>query len=380
LRSSIAARNHYTQNIKPSDLDNHLLQEEKAARKKREAVLTSLEQHRLSEEQQQLLIPSGAIGQSETLKQKLHRAMQFQKAGLAPPPDSRLFREREVGGSYEEEGDKGWSGGDMGCLKVAGVVSLEKAGDAAVVSKEFLEADNGPAEVDDDVSEERGDVSEKRGKSRTKLRIAGDDVMEEDLEVRRRSGAAAGPVSGFGGLQLGRDIGKKRKKGARGSEGAGYGHVEEQSGGKIGPKGNSLELPKSDKLEASKTSEKRKKKQRAGGEPPEGPVAASAPPTPQQNSQAAMPPNSQQGLSTSTPLPETQKQRRTPFVRMVKRSPEVEEARLGLPILGMEQEIMEAVAERDLVVVCGETGCGKTTQVPQVSRSRLGFKVLLSRL
>jgi hypothetical protein len=36
--------------------------------------------------------------------------------------------------------------------------------------------------------------------------------------------------------------------------------------------------------------------------------------------------------------------------------------REGLPILGMEQEVMEAVSQSDVVVLCGETGCGKTTQ------------------
>ncbi|CAD7700877.1 unnamed protein product [Ostreobium quekettii] len=49
----------------------------------------------------------------------------------------------------------------------------------------------------------------------------------------------------------------------------------------------------------------------------------------------------------------------------VTRPPEVEEARMGLPVVGVEQEFMEAVTHNDVVVVCGQTGSGKTTQVPQ---------------
>ncbi|KAK9798902.1 hypothetical protein WJX73_005276 [Symbiochloris irregularis] len=49
----------------------------------------------------------------------------------------------------------------------------------------------------------------------------------------------------------------------------------------------------------------------------------------------------------------------------VRRTPEIVEARSGLPIMGMEQEVVETVGQHDVVVLCGETGCGKTTQVPQ---------------
>lgn len=49
----------------------------------------------------------------------------------------------------------------------------------------------------------------------------------------------------------------------------------------------------------------------------------------------------------------------------VTRPPEVEEARLLLPIVTEEQPIMEAVLLNHVVVICGETGSGKTTQVPQ---------------
>ncbi|KAG6736276.1 hypothetical protein POTOM_060980 [Populus tomentosa] len=55
----------------------------------------------------------------------------------------------------------------------------------------------------------------------------------------------------------------------------------------------------------------------------------------------------------------------TPTVVHVSRPDEVEKKRKDLPIIMMEQEIMEAINEHSTVIICGETGCGKTTQVPQ---------------
>ncbi|XP_050353466.1 probable ATP-dependent RNA helicase kurz isoform X2 [Nymphalis io] len=49
----------------------------------------------------------------------------------------------------------------------------------------------------------------------------------------------------------------------------------------------------------------------------------------------------------------------------IKRDPIVQIARLKLPILGEEQRIMELVNENEILIVAGETGSGKTTQIPQ---------------
>ncbi|KAF9485838.1 P-loop containing nucleoside triphosphate hydrolase protein [Pholiota conissans] len=49
----------------------------------------------------------------------------------------------------------------------------------------------------------------------------------------------------------------------------------------------------------------------------------------------------------------------------IKRPQDVEEARILLPIVTEEQPIMEAILLNPVVVICGETGSGKTTQVPQ---------------
>ncbi|KAK7690076.1 hypothetical protein QCA50_006722 [Cerrena zonata] len=80
-------------------------------------------------------------------------------------------------------------------------------------------------------------------------------------------------------------------------------------------------------------------------------------------------------LGTDLPLPDTsfakklQETGATPSsshkVVEVKRPVEVEDARLLLPIVAEEQPIMEAILLHPVVIICGETGSGKTTQVPQ---------------
>lgn len=64
-----------------------------------------------------------------------------------------------------------------------------------------------------------------------------------------------------------------------------------------------------------------------------------------------------------------------PTVVHVFRPEEVENKRKDLPIVMMEQEIMEAINENTCVIICGETGCGKTTQVPQVSNALVDFSM-----
>ncbi|KAI2470274.1 P-loop containing nucleoside triphosphate hydrolase protein [Annulohypoxylon bovei var. microspora] len=56
---------------------------------------------------------------------------------------------------------------------------------------------------------------------------------------------------------------------------------------------------------------------------------------------------------------------RKAFSVSVQRTPEIQEARLKLPIVAEEQKIMEAIHNNNAVLVCGATGSGKTTQVPQ---------------
>ncbi|KAG9404769.1 ATP-dependent RNA helicase dhx37 [Aphanomyces cochlioides] len=49
----------------------------------------------------------------------------------------------------------------------------------------------------------------------------------------------------------------------------------------------------------------------------------------------------------------------------VNRKDDIQLARMQLPVCSSEQEIMEAIENHSVVILCGETGSGKTTQVPQ---------------
>lgn len=64
------------------------------------------------------------------------------------------------------------------------------------------------------------------------------------------------------------------------------------------------------------------------------------------------------------PKVETAERKPAVFVSL-DRKPEIQAARLKLPILAEEQSIMETINENDVVIIAGETGSGKTTQLPQ---------------
>src|SRR5574343_1441347 len=39
----------------------------------------------------------------------------------------------------------------------------------------------------------------------------------------------------------------------------------------------------------------------------------------------------------------------------------------SLPVSGKREEIMAAISQHQVVIVCGETGSGKTTQLPKIA-------------
>ncbi|CCH62323.1 hypothetical protein TBLA_0H00300 [Henningerozyma blattae CBS 6284] len=66
-----------------------------------------------------------------------------------------------------------------------------------------------------------------------------------------------------------------------------------------------------------------------------------------------------------TYIPINENSKRKAFYVQVDRSSEIQATRMALPVFGEEHKIMEAIYHNDVVIICGETGSGKTTQVPQ---------------
>ncbi|KAI5896491.1 P-loop containing nucleoside triphosphate hydrolase protein [Schizophyllum commune H4-8] len=79
----------------------------------------------------------------------------------------------------------------------------------------------------------------------------------------------------------------------------------------------------------------------------------------------SQPSASSQPISTSQPTSTSAPQSLPARFVPVTRPSDVQEARLQLPVVAEEQPIMEAIRLHPVVVLCGETGSGKTTQVPQ---------------
>ncbi|CDF88447.1 BN860_10484g1_1 [Zygosaccharomyces bailii CLIB 213] len=64
-------------------------------------------------------------------------------------------------------------------------------------------------------------------------------------------------------------------------------------------------------------------------------------------------------------IPIDEKSKRKAFYVEVSRPERVQQVRMQLPVFGEEHRIMEAIHHNDVIIICGATGSGKTTQVPQ---------------
>jgi len=72
-----------------------------------------------------------------------------------------------------------------------------------------------------------------------------------------------------------------------------------------------------------------------------------------------------QSTSLSSTKNSTSKLKKHKVVQTINRPQEIQESRYNLPVSTMEYEIIDAIRSNDCTILCGETGSGKSTQVPQ---------------
>ena len=129
--------------------------------------------------------------------------------------------------------------------------------------------------------------------------------------------------------------------------------------------------------EAESESEPESKSEAASGsvngsksEPmPEAPSVQSAEPNPSTSAVSLLAASPGISSSNSSLLPASpaisSSERQAAVVVRVQRPANLQARRAELPVARMEQEIMELIGANAVTVLCGETGSGKTTQVPQ---------------
>ena len=272
-------------------------------------MLQSLSQNALSTQQQALLLSTSRLGQRETLREELARSLKHERMGLPLPHGSRLFRDRPQGG---DDGDDMPDGsGDYEELhetRTGALCPPDRGADAGM-----------PEPADDEAPAAHGAAA-----------LAADADPLAALAARA-----------IGNKRRKKDRQAMKRHKVRGdSGGLSDSDAADADASRAALAATTAALrPTSRALRADITGEA------GGGADEEVPAWL----RPQQN--AALP--------DPAHWP-----RRTQVVH-VSRPDDVAAQRLKLPILGMEQEVMEAVHDHPILLLCGETGCGKTTQVPQ---------------
>ncbi|PTB78789.1 P-loop containing nucleoside triphosphate hydrolase protein [Trichoderma longibrachiatum ATCC 18648] len=324
-----------------------------------------------------LFASSKALGQGrETKKQALSRALREHRAGVDPTAsvEGILFQERpEVDEEGEEEDDAHMSDDASAAAPVAedeAKTEESKAADEAAkeTTKPAVAAGSGlkrPLELDDE-GRPKIQKRRKRGGLKTKVSlVATQQPASKESEDEDEWG-------GFSGDEEDQAEDDKSDKSDESDEDE---SDDSSSKGSADDDSESEEEESSDEESEEEELDEEQKTQRSSsfkawaqqqrnealGYQPVDPTAAVL--------EIPKPENFVPRAPEQDPLPMelqvTEKTSRKVYSVPVVRTPEIQEARMKLPVVAEEQRLMEAIHNHDIVVICGSTGSGKTTQVPQ---------------
>jgi ATP-dependent RNA helicase DHX37/DHR1 len=337
--------------------------ENKLKKDENRVLLAKLASHKVDTT---LFSSSRALGQGkETKREATSRVMREREAGLADEKEVEklLYEARKeaeaASDGDEDEGEEQVKGGSS--AKVSKSVKQESPDSqpAAEASTEPKSAAVGaglkrPLETDESgrpVLAKR----QKRGGVKTKLSVLQPERIEEDADE----------FGGFSDEEMKTDSSDEDddsevEEDEESSEEEEYGSVEESEDEEEEEEDNEEAKEKrKERSSAFKAWATQARHEALGYQPNTGPAILEIP----------KPANFQPRPIEEDPLPQelqpTKDTDRKAYGVAVERDSEIMAARLQLPVVGEEQKIMEAIHNNDIVVICGATGSGKTTQVPQ---------------
>ncbi|ETW04021.1 hypothetical protein, variant 2 [Aphanomyces invadans] len=299
------------------------LEARKAKEARRDEVFQSLESKKLSQEHLNLMYSTARLGHKETLKERLKRSMNQEKAGLTLTDSAREELYPDLG---ERKGD------DVPDL---GPVDNSTGGvDAPVVKSAVV-----PTLRNDVISPSADSTSKKAKKKKVVLSTAAAPAKSSlfspaSAELR----APAAPSTD--------------ENDASSTKPA---VIDEKV---------SSESAMMAKLLALRAKNEAKRRLKAEGGNPAAPVRAVVDKydaLPKYTPQALHLHTTHEMLALAKTVAPLQLQQKV----VVHRLDAIQLGRMQLPVCNAEQEIMEAIQNNSVVILCGETGSGKTTQVPQ---------------
>lgn len=299
------------------------LTDRKDQKTNRALLYSKLKDSAISKQEMELLSSSSTLGKRETKREALKRLLQRERAGMTLTEQERqvLYSERGV----EES--------DMPLVEAAKVANVKDVNDEEGNNTQTKKKKKKKTKTTVSTDSEQNDESQTtetneepaENDETTTMEIdeepaENDDATIEDEEEENKSPPSAAPIDFVAQMMASMTSLKKKTD-------------EENQKEKVEPPASELER-------IALEEEKRKNKVYV----PINPVVVQTAAT------MGLEPNQDGSLRK---------------VLDVKRPADVEAKRFDLPVSGMEYEIMDAVRNNDVVILCSETGSGKSTQAPQ---------------
>ncbi|KAF1328217.1 Atp-dependent RNA helicase, partial [Globisporangium splendens] len=335
-----------------------------AARKvkeaRREDLYKSLESKSLSKEQLNLMLTTSKLGHKETLRERLKRSMNRVKAGieLSSEDQQELVQQRDApvqdGDDAESSSEDDSDSEDDGKNEVAEVEKDDSKAKATKSRKKKKKTASTSASSETAVSASTpqtaqatsNDNQQKKDKKKKRAVVVNHVVplQEDAADAGSMDTSPSAPVA----------VAAAQKS-------------MEDNGSASAPRSTSQNDAMA-RLEAlrKKNEERRRQKELALAQPPKPAAATADEDAPMDPADVYVP--TPIVIKTTAEMKELSKTTKLSYKNtlvQLKRKPEIQLARMQLPVCSSEQEIMEAITDNDVIILCGETGSGKTTQVPQ---------------